>query len=139
MNISTKFFGEIEIDKNSILSFESGIPGFEEYKQYAIIDVEDRKFKCLQSIDEKDVCLIIISPWDYFESYEFNISDSEVNELGIIESNQALVFNIVTVRENNVTANLIAPIVINILNNKARQIVLCNSNYSVREGIECLF
>lgn len=139
MKISTKFFEEVEIDENLIINFENGIPGFEDLKEYVVLDIEDRNFKCLQSVKEKDICLLIISPWDYFKDYEINLSNNETNELEIKDEKEVMVYNIITVREGKITVNLVAPIVINILNNKAKQIVLSNSKYSIREGIECLY
>ncbi|MEG0642048.1 MAG: flagellar assembly protein FliW [Clostridium sp.] len=139
MKLKTKFFDEIEINENTILNFQNGIPGFEGYKQYALLDFEEKKIKCLQCIDNVNICLILISPWDYNDTYEINISDDEINNLDIKDQKQVLVFNIVTVRENKITANFVAPIIINVLNNKAMQIVLNNNNYNIREVIECLY
>lgn len=139
MKIDTKFFGEVEIDNKLIMNFQSGIPGFDDLKEYVLLNVEDRNFRCLQSINEKEMCLLVISPWDYFKEYEINLSDNETSELQISNEKDVLVFNILTVREGNITANLVAPIVINLLNNKAKQIVLSDSKYSIREGIECLY
>lgn len=139
MNIETKFFGEIEIDNNLIIRFESGIPGFEKYKDYIILDVEEKKFKCLQSTNKADLCFILISPWDYFEEYEISLSDDEIQQLNINNSNEVSIFNIVTVGKDNITTNLIAPIVINVFNRQAKQIVLTNSKYKVKEVIKCLY
>ncbi|MEG0371069.1 MAG: flagellar assembly protein FliW, partial [Clostridium sp.] len=109
MKLKTKFFDEIEINENTILNFQNGIPGFEGYKQYALLDFEEKKIKCLQCIDNVNICLILISPWDYNDTYEINISDDEINNLDIKDQKQVLVFNIVTVRENKITANFVAP------------------------------
>jgi flagellar assembly factor FliW len=75
MKIETKFFGEIEIDKNSILNFEHGIPGFEDLNKFILLDIKDNEtLKCLQSIEETQICLLMISPWKYFKDYEIQLS-----------------------------------------------------------------
>ncbi|MEF9934243.1 MAG: flagellar assembly protein FliW [Clostridium sp.] len=139
MIIKTKFFGEVEIEDNLLLKFKEGIPGFDSYKEYAIIDVEDKKFKCLQSLDKEELCLILVSPWDYFEDYEIDLDDIDVKRLGIETQNDVLVLNIVTVRENIISANLLAPIIVNIKNRESAQIVMNTNKYSIREKIECLY
>ena len=139
MIVKTKFFGDIEIDNNLIIKFENGIPGFDTLKEYAIIDVEDRNYKCIQSLDSLETCLLVISPWDYFEKYEIDLLDEDVDELDIKDQSEALVFSILTAREGKITTNLVAPIVINIRTRKAKQIILTNSKYSIREEIKCLY
>ncbi len=136
MKIDTKFFGEIVIDESSIIKFQGGIPGFEALEGYTLLDLEGKKFRCLQSIDDKEICFLVINPWDYFKEYEISLSDSETNELEIKDQKQVLVFNILTVHGSNITTNLSAPIIINVLNNKGKQIVLTNSKYSIREIVE---
>lgn len=139
MIVKTKFFGDIEIDSNLIINFENGIPGFDDLKEYTIIDVEDRNYKCIQNIEKQEICLLVISPWDYFEKYEINLLDEDVKDLDIKDQSEALVFSILTAREGKITTNLIAPIVINIRTRKAKQIILTNSKYSIREEIKCLY
>lgn len=139
MKIETKYFGEIEVDENLLIKFEEGIPGFEYLKEFALIDIENKSYKCIQSIKEKNICLLAIYPWDYFKDYEIKLSDSEIEYLEIEDEKQVLVFNVITAREKNITANLVAPIVINIKNKKAKQIILPNTKYSLREVIKCLY
>lgn len=121
MKIYTKFFGEIIIDDNDIITFNSGIPGFEEYKKFIILDLESKStLKCLQSTESKDVCLVIINPWDYFNDYQIELSDDEVDCLEIEKEEDVLVYNVLTIRQDKITANLLAPIVINSLKKKGK-------------------
>lgn len=58
IKINTTKFGELEIDKNSIFNFVCPIIGFNDLKQYAIIDHKpDSPFKWLQSIEDMDLAL----------------------------------------------------------------------------------
>lgn len=139
MNISTKFFDDININESEILTFDEGIPGLEEYKKYIILNIEDSKLKCLQSVEEKEIALLIINPWDFFNDYEIQLSEEEINQLEIKSHDEVLVYNIVAIRENKVTANLLAPIVINIKSSKAKQIILNENKYSIRQEIPCLY
>jgi flagellar assembly factor FliW len=52
------------------------------------------------------------------------------------DRSQIAVFSIVTLRENNqATVNLKAPIVVNLSNRMARQIILQNDTYSIRQSL----
>jgi flagellar assembly factor FliW len=138
MKIGTRFFGEIEIDEKSILKFHDGIPGSEEHKEFVMLDIEDYKnLKCLQSILDYQICLLMISPWNYISDYEVQLSDNEIDTLKIQMEQDVAVYNIIKVTDNKVTANLLAPVVINVKNNNGKQIILSNSKYSIRQEISC--
>lgn len=138
MKINTKFFKEIEINDNNIIQFTHGIPGFENLTGFVILEIEDQQYlKCLQSTENKDVCLLIASPWEYFAEYEVQIPDEDLEELNINSENDMNIYSVIRVNENNLTANLLAPIIININTNKGKQLILQNSKYTVRQEIIC--
>lgn len=139
MRIKTRFFGEIEIDETNILTFHNGIPGFEDYKRYLVLDIEDNdNLKCLQSVEDASICLMITSPWNYFKDYQIELSDEDIDELKIEREQDVLVYNVLTVRGENVTLNLVAPVVINVINKNGKQIILSNAKYDIRQEIKCL-
>lgn len=139
MNIQTKFFDEITIDENQIIEFKNGIPGLEEYKKYVVINFdENSKVKCLQSVEDKEICLIITNPFEYFNDYEIQLSDEETYELQISSQEDIAVFSVVTIKNDKVTTNLIAPIILNVIKNRGMQIILSNSKYNIRQEIACL-
>lgn len=140
MRIDTKFFGDVEIEENRIIDFADGIPGFEDLNKFVIIEVEDNpKLKCLQSIEDPNICLLLVIPWEFFEDYEIELIDKEIAELELQNETDAAVYNVVTVRKDNITANLLAPIVINVIKNKGRQIILQNKEYKIKQEISCSF
>lgn len=139
MNILTKFFGNIEIDEKDIINFPSAIPGFNELNKFIILSFEDNKsLKCLQSIDDVNVCLLIITPWEHFKDYSIELSDEEIGELNLRSEEEAMVYNIITVRGDKLTVNLVAPLIINVIKGVGKQIILSNTNYKVRQEIPCL-
>ena len=140
MIIKTKFFGEVEADEKEKINFPHGIPGFEEYKSFVLLDIEGKEdLKCLQSTDEISVCLLLILPWNYFSDYELELSDEEIKELEIESYSEVAVYNVLTVKEDRITANLMAPIVINVIKNKGKQIIFSGTKYSLRQEIPCLY
>lgn len=139
MNICTKFFGSIEVDEKDVIDFPSSIPGFDTLTKFIIINIENNKnLKCLQSTEDTNICLLLISPWDHFNDYSIELSDEEINVLKLSNEKDAMVYNIITVREDKITVNLAAPLIINVIKGIGKQIILSNTNYKVRQEIPCL-
>jgi flagellar assembly factor FliW len=132
--IDTKFSGQIEINEQDILKFEEGLLGFEDLKKYVLIDIDDF-FKSLQSIDRKEAAFIVINPWDVFKDYEIDINDKELLAFNDKDINNFRVLSILTITQQNMTANLIGPVVINTLSGQGKQIVLYKSNYTTKHNI----
>gem|GEM_PF-5142896 len=47
------------------------------------------------------------------------------------------IFNVLNIKDDKITANMVAPIVVNVINNLGMQIILQDSNYSIRQEIKC--
>lgn len=139
MKLSTKHFGEIEIDENSILNFPDGLLAFEDNKRFIIIDNPDEEipFHWLQSLDNPNLAFVIINPFLFKKDYEFDIPQTVVKKLQIEEEKDIAVYSIVVVPDdiNQMTANLSGPIIINTKNRFGKQIVLEDNRYSTKHYI----
>lgn len=154
MIINTKHLGKIEIDENEIVDFEEGIPGFENEKKFVIIPMGlDLPFFTLQSVENQAAAFIVTSPFDIYTTYEFELGKNILEELQIQNEEQVRVYTILAIHGEmeKITANLKAPIVINLEKNIGKQIILENFGYDVRyvvyqksefnqkdkEGVQC--
>lgn len=139
MFIETTHFGKIEIDQADILNFEEGIIGFEDVKQFGIIDSEDPEspFKWIQAIDKPELAFALVDPFKIKKDYDFDLKDEAVGYLGVKDASELMVFSIVVVPEDikKISMNLKAPLIINRTNNKAAQIILDTDEYTVRHFI----
>lgn len=136
MIIDTKFLGEIDIKDEGIINFDEGILGFEGINKYIILDLyDDGIFKCLQSVEHKELAFIIINPWDVFQDYEIDIDDTELLTLGSADIKDYVICTLVTAAENMITTNLIGPVIINMVSHRGKQIVLTKSSYTTRHNI----
>jgi flagellar assembly factor FliW len=136
--IQTKYHGEIEINKEEILLFEKGIPGFLGEKEFIILPLsDDGVFSVMQSVVTPYVAFVVANPFQFFQDYDFQVEDSIVEELGLDSEKEVVVFSILTVTDpfEKTTANLQAPIVINSSNQKAKQLILNNGNYKTKHSI----
>lgn len=138
MQISTVRFGEVEIDEGKIIRFKEGPPGLEEYVDFAILQFEESyPIIWLQSVQDGGVCLPVIESFLVMPDYAFNLTDEDVEELGLERAEDLHVIGVLVIPENieAMTINLAAPIVINVRTGAAKQIMLGGGEYSVRYPI----
>lgn len=136
--IRTKYHGEVEINKEDIIQFEKGIPGFLDEKEFIILPLsDDQTFFVLQSVATPYVGLVAASPFSFFQNYEFKLEDSVIDELDIKTDKDVSVYIIVSVADpfEKTTANLQAPVIINNSNQKAKQIILNEGNYKIKHPL----
>ncbi len=136
IELDTAKFGKIEIDKKSIFNFVIPIIGFNDLKKYTIIDYKsDSPFKWLQSVEDMELAFPVTLCSFFGIDYQFDIPDEEAEKIGIESADDVLVFNIANIPSSNpqgATINMLAPIVVNLQNKKAMQIILKNTNFEVR-------
>ena len=140
MKVTTKAYGLVEVDDKQKISFNQGLFGFENYKEYVLLDSERQPFYWLQSIDTEDVAFILINPFIFRPDYEINIDNEEMNSIGVKDPEKALIFAIVTIpSQGPVTANLQGPLVINRDNKQGIQAVLTDSRWKTKHDIMAEF
>ncbi|KZE60222.1 flagellar assembly protein FliW [Bacillus velezensis] len=138
MIIKTKYHGEIRIDEGQIISFENGLPGFNEETQFVVLPLsEDSPFLALQSVKQEHIAFIVASPFIFFKGYEFDIDQVTLELLHIEDIEDVEVMAILTLEEpfENTTANLKAPIIVNKKEMKAKQIILHDASYETKHLI----
>ncbi|CUX95066.1 flagellar assembly protein FliW [Bacillus velezensis] len=138
MIIKTKYHGEIRIDEGQIISFENGLPGFNDETQFVVLPLsEDSPFLALQSVNQEHIAFIVASPFIFFKGYEFDIDQATLELLHIEDIEDVEVMAILTLEEpfENTTANLKAPIIVNKKEMKAKQIILHDASYETKHLI----
>ena len=135
MKINTLKFGEIDIEESRIFDFVMPIIGFDELSKFIILDPnQDSLFKWLQSVEDPSLAFPIISVSSLDYDYSIDLIDNVVNLLEIKNVESVLVMNVTSIPQNNpegTTINLLAPIIFNLDNQKAAQIVLSGSGYDI--------
>lgn len=138
MKLETLNYGTISYEEENIVVFEKPLLGFDDLREFVLVELEQNSmFSLLQSIEEKAIGFVVVSPFSVREDYEINIDDVTVNELGIESAEDVAIVNTVTLSAipEKITTNLRAPIVINIKNNKGKQIILNNDKYGIKEPL----
>lgn len=138
LTVQTSNFGEIEVPVESIIYFEEGIPGFPQVRKFAILQFEDVKpFQYLQSLDDPPIALLVVNPFLIHPAYQFELGDAEMSDLKTDKPEDVTVFAVATIPENpsDATLNLMAPILINQKHRCGKQVILLDSQYSVRHPL----
>ncbi len=115
-----------------------GILGFEKIKDYVLLaDPEEAPFAWLRVADNSSLAFVVINPFAVVPEYAPDIPEADVEFLGIRDSSDALLLNIVTIHVGNrATVNLKGPIVINRTTHVAKQVIIANAGeYSVQHSI----
>jgi flagellar assembly factor FliW len=135
MRISTVRFGDIEIEEERIFKFEIPIIGFNELKRFVVLDFKkDNIFKWLQSVDDPALAFPIVSVFSLDFDYSIDLPDNVVEVLQIKSIDSILVMNIASIPQENprsTTINLLAPLVFNLDNYLAGQVILSGSGYDI--------
>ena len=138
MKITTRVFGEIEIDDSKIIRFPSGIIGFPEMTDFALVFDEekgkDTPIRWLQSLQEAGFAMPVMDPLLVAEDYNPEVEDNHLLPLGEMNAEDTLVLVTVTVPKDltKMSVNLQAPIIINAGSKKATQIIVNSEKYPIK-------
>jgi len=124
---------------NTVFTFTSGLPGLpEELKEFKFLTLQENSpYYLLQSVDDEQICLILLNPFSVFPEYEFNLPEEEKEKLKLENVQHVAVFCVVNASQGlkNATINLLAPVVVNTNTGLAKQVVLNDKRYSIRHPL----
>jgi len=136
MKLTTKHFGEIDYDPTLAIDFPEGLPGFPDRKKFIVLveNEHDDTFCWLQSVDDGSLALALINIYNVMPDYDPLVETGEIDALGSLDGADLLIYNVVVIPDDikRMRANLRAPIVINPVTRKGKQVVLKNDNYDMR-------
>ncbi len=135
------FFGALDLDKAAILCFPQGLPGFENERRFAAIQIPEQKpLVYLQSATTPGLCLLALPVTSIQPGFVLNLRPEDRD---VIDSDRTSLSKPITLAivaseaDGTVTANLAAPIVINPQNGFAVQAIQTNPDLSYRHPLPC--
>jgi flagellar assembly factor FliW len=137
MRVNTRAYGEIDVDERQRVSFPTGLLGFEKFSEYILLDARQKPFIYLQSLEVAELAFILIDPFLFRADYALDVGDEVLQEIGVTEPNDAVVFSIVTAPADGspITANLMGPIIISKSKRQGMQAVLADPRWRVKHDI----
>jgi len=136
--VTTLRFGLLELEERHLLSFPWGLPGLEDCHQFVLLEPQNTRPICwLQSSEYGEIALPCIEPWTLAPKYEVVLSTADSAALQLVDSGDAAVLVILNLAKppEERTANLVAPVVINIDQRLGRQILMEKGPYGLREPL----
>jgi flagellar assembly factor FliW len=130
--------GQLEIPDNKIIRTEKPILGFEHLSRYCLVEVDElRPFLWMQSVEDPAIAFLVVNPRVFFPEYKIEVNSKEIAELKVNRVEAVETYVIVTLPEDprEMSVNLQGPIIINTENNKAKQLILVNSDYRISHRI----
>jgi flagellar assembly factor FliW len=147
MILNTRHFGVVAIDEGEAVEFPQGLPGFEECRHFALLDHPARAgLVFLQSLERPEVCFVAVPVRAIRPGYELSLAPDDLELLGWPSDftpeigRDVIALAIVSFEENQApTANLLAPVVIDVATRRAVQAIRSDGGYGCREplGEEC--
>jgi flagellar assembly factor FliW len=140
--METKNFGTITFEPDSELEFPAGLPGFDSRRLFvAVRFVESDPIIYLQSLEDPDLCFITMPILAVDPLYKLRVKGEDLGQLGLTAARQprigddVLCLTVLSLHETGPTANLLAPIVVNLRNRRAVQAVAPESEYSHQHAL----
>jgi flagellar assembly factor FliW len=131
-------FGEISYTEEDVLFFPRGLPAFERNHCWILAGEEDSAIKWLQNIEEGDLALPVTTPDAVMPDYNARIPEDDLNLVGSIDPRDLALLIVASIPDSapwNMTANLRAPILVNMKSRKAVQVIALNEEYPIHHVV----
>lgn len=141
VKIQTSRFGAIEISQDDLIDFPEGPIGFQNLRSFVLLDdPNDEIFAWLQSCEDAAIAFPVLEPELFRQDYKLALNKHDLESLKAPSGEGLRCFCIITIPNDptQMTANLKAPVVINVAGRVARQCVLQDNHLAIREPIFAL-
>ena len=138
MTVTSSRFGEISYSEEDVLVFPRGLPAFEKNRNWILAGEEDNAIKWLQNIEDGDLALPVTTPDAVMPDYNAKIPEDELDLVGSRDFADLALLIVVSIPEAapwDMTANLRAPILVNLKSRKAVQVIVLNEEYPIRHVV----
>lgn len=136
MNINTKYFSNLSYTEEEVITFKSGIFGFENNKRFLLIRFEEENggLLCLQNLEDEQLAFVVMNPFCFPLGYCPKLSENDLKSLGCVDEKSLVCYNICVLNDDvkKSSVNLRCPLVINGETRQALQVVLEDDRYSFK-------
>ena len=125
-----------DADQRAIV-FPDGLIGCPKWRRFVLLPgPPGSPAMRLQCLSHPSVCFVVADPRHIQPDYQLTVSREEMLDLGLDDS-ETMILCTLTVRDDPpiVTANLLAPLVVNPRSRLGKQVVLADSGYSPRHPL----
>lgn len=130
--VKSSRFGEFKVPKSSLIEFPSGMIGFSGDKSFVIVEHKP-PFSWMHSVSNPDLAFVVVDGLEFGETFQVKLPYGDP-DIDLKEGDECAILIVVTVRPDPklTTANLKAPVFVNLRNRKGVQVVLDDARLSTR-------
>lgn len=136
--INTRNFGPLTVREDQVIIFAPGLLGFTSLHRYVLIERrQESPFLWLQSLDNPELAFVVIDPAVILSDYRPTLKGA-MQELTAENEDDLKVLVILTIppgRPQDMTANLMGPLAVNLKNRRGKQLVLEDPRYSHKHRV----
>ena len=118
-----------------VIEVRGGLLGFPEMTRFALVKMNDEGLVYrLQSLDSEEVNFVVVPAMSFFPSYTPIVGDEVADRFNLAAGADVLVLLIVTLGETfkQSTVNLMAPLLLDPVQQIAEQVIIENEDLSIR-------
>lgn len=138
ITLTSTRFGKLEVEDDDVINFPVGIPGFEDKHQWILVGEEDNAIMWLHSADDGALALPVTTPEAVKSDYSAKIPRESLEQIGESDMKNVVLLIVVAIppgRPWDMTANLRAPILVNMGSRTATQAIALNEDYDFRHMV----
>jgi len=132
VTVPSSRFGDLEVPAESVIELPAGIIGFPSAKSFIMLEHKP-PFSWLQSTQDPDLAFVVVDGFEFGQQFDVKppIGDRDTD---FREDDEYAILIIVTVRPDPrmTTANLKAPLFVNMRNRRGVQVIFDDPRYSTR-------
>lgn len=133
----TRNFGAIEYQQAELFFFPQGLPGFADETKFLPVELPDQfPLVYLQSLRTPDLCFAALPVNSVITGYRLGVTAGDLEGIGLRPDVQVgtdmLCLALICFAEEGAAANLRAPVIINLKNRMAAQIIQNDDRYPIR-------
>ena len=137
--VKTRNFGTINVRSDQIISLQPGLLGFSQYHRYVLIEHhQEAPFLWLQCLDKSDLAFVVIDPRCFLPDFQPPLLSKVMQEMEVEQPEDLKLLAILTIpsgKPQEMTANLMGPVVINLKTRQGRQLILEDTHYSHKHRV----
>jgi len=128
VSIQTTRFGKLDVPTDEILYFPDGLIGLADCTHWVLVaDPKNSLVAWLQSMSRSDVGVPMVSPRQLVPHYRVRVTKRQLTPLNLAQTSELFVLAVVNCHDGKWTANLKAPLLIDLQNQIGRQVVTTDS------------
>lgn len=138
LSIATSRFGQVSADESDVIHFSEGLLGFADLRKFVLLDdPNDEIFAWLQSCESAQIAFPVLDPEVFVENFKVSLTKADQEALQLTSAAPPRFLSIITIPDDptQMTANLKAPVILNVAKKLARQCVLQDNHLAIREPI----